>query len=223
MSQTSRILSPDAGICVSPAWLFQFRGRTVGAIVLAGFGAYSMYWWTVAAIPNRRLPWFAAIGVITAVLAGWAVAQLSILRRGPKAPLDELARSRRKQFKRFYLLRFSIVVTTEAAAIILAGPILGHFHREDLFPQWVDGVVGFHLFPLAKLFKLPLYYATGVAILLAAFGSLLIPLGSLRGATTAGGTGLSLWITSFIILNKNLACLPAKTVPEASTCSANDG
>jgi hypothetical protein len=182
MSQTSRILSPDAGICVSPSWLFQFRGWTVGAIVLAGFGGYSMYWWTVVAIPSRRLPWFAAIGVITAVLAGWAVAQLSILRRGPKAPLDELARSRRKHFKRFYLLRFWIILTIEVAAISFAGPLLGHLHREDLFPQWVDGVVGFHFFPLAKLFKLPLYYATGVAILLAAFGALLIPPGSLRDA-----------------------------------------
>jgi hypothetical protein len=211
MSQTSRILGPGAENCTSPDWLYRFRGRTVRAIVLAGFGAYSMYWWTVAAIPRGRLPWLAAIAVITAILVGWSVAQLTFLRRVPQAPLDEFARSRRKRFRRFYLLWFGLILTTEVAAIILAGPILGHFHWEGLFPQWVDGVVGFHFFPLAKLFRLPLYYATGVAILLAALGPLLISPGPLRDATTAGGTSLALWLTSFIILSRNLSCLPVNT------------
>ena len=49
MRESGGILGPMG----QDAWL-RFRGRTVGAIVLAGFGAYSMYWWTLAAIPNRK-------------------------------------------------------------------------------------------------------------------------------------------------------------------------
>jgi hypothetical protein len=204
-----RILGPDATNYASPAWIFQFRGRTVGAIVMAGFGAYSMYWWTRATIPGGRIPALAAIALIFAILFVWSIKQLSILRRATKPSMDDLAKARRKQSMRFYLVRFCAILTIEVAAIIFAGPILGHFHREGLFPQWVDSVVGVHFFPLARLFKLPLYYVTGLAILLAAGGSLLISAGSFRDAITAGGTGLSLWISSFIILGENPACLPA--------------
>ena len=200
MSEAGGILGPEA----PDAWP-RFRGRTVGAIVLAGFGAYSMYWWTLAAIPTGRQGWFYAIAAITAMFLVWSIAQLAIFRHAPK-PDDKLRR-------RFYAIRFGLIIAIEVAAIFLGGPVLGRFQRQDLIPQWIDVVVGLHFLPLGKLFKLPLYYATASAIVLSSLGSLLIPPGSLRLATNAGGTALALWITSLIILSKNPSYLPAKTVP----------
>ena len=200
MSEAVGILGPGG-----PDVWHRFRGRTVGAIVLAGFGAYSMYWWTLAAIPTGRQAWFCAIAAIAAIFIVWSTTQLVLFRHVPKSNFS-------KQYRRFYAIRFGAILAIEVAAIILAGPVLGHFQRKDLVAQWIDVVVGLHFLPLGKLFKLPLYYATAAAILLSSLGSLLISPGSLRAATNAGGTALTLWITCFIILSKNPSFLPAKTV-----------
>ena len=93
---------------------------------------------------------------------------------------------------------------------------MGHFHRPELFGQWIGAVVGIHFFPLGKLFKIPLYYWTGAAISLAAFGSLMISESSVSSALCAGGTGAALWITAAVILSKNLESLSAKTAVAAS-------
>jgi hypothetical protein len=168
-----------------------------------------MYWWTLAAIQTGRQHWFYAIAAITAIFLVWSIAQLVIFRHMPKHDSD-------KQRRRFYAIRFGVILATEVAAIFLGGPVLGHFHRKDLIPQWIDVVVGIHFLPLGKLFKLPLYYVTALAILLSSLGSLLIPPSSLRLATNAGGTALALWITGLIILSKNPSYLPATTVTGVS-------
>ena len=84
-------------------------GRALGAIVLAGFGDYSTYCWTVAAIPTGRQGWFYAIGATTAIFLIWSIAQLAIFRHAPK-PDDKLRR-------RFYGIRFGLIVAIEVAAI----------------------------------------------------------------------------------------------------------
>ncbi len=198
MGGASGILGPQD----QEAWI-RFRGRTVGAVVLAGFGAYSMYWWTLAAIQTGRKAWFYGIAVITAMFLVWSIAQLVIFWHAPKADINKVRR-------RFYAIRFGIILGIEVAAIVLGGPVLGHFQRSDLVPQWIDAIVGLHFFPLGKLFKLPLYYVTASAILLSSIGSLLIPAGPLRLATNAGGTAVALWISSLIILSKNPSYLPSR-------------
>jgi hypothetical protein len=201
MSESGGILGPGG----PDAWL-RFRGRAVGAIVCAGFGAYSMYWWTLAAIPGGRQLWFYAIATIAAVFLIWAISQLVIFRPAltfPPSLKPDLAK-----YRRFYAIRFNLILAIEVAAIFLGGPILGHFQRKDLIPQWVDLVVGIHFLPLGKLFKLPLYYATASAMVLSSLGSLFIPSGSLRLATNAGGAALALWATSLIILSRNPSYLP---------------
>jgi hypothetical protein len=200
MNEAGGILGPGPGSV--DVW-HRFRGRAVGAIVLAGFGAYSMYWWTLAAVQTRRTAWFYGIAVITATFVAWSIAQLVVFRQVQTRASD-------KSRRRFYAIRFGVIVAIEVAAILLGGPILGHFQRTDLIPQWIDVVVGIHFFPLGKLFKLPLYYATASAILLSSLGSLVIPPSSLRSAMNAGGTALVLWITGLVILTRNPSYLPAK-------------
>jgi len=204
MSEAGGILGPGG-----PDLLVRMRGRAVGAIVCAGFGAYALYWWTEAAIQGAQIPWFGAIAVVASILIAWAIANLVALRHVPRVVLD-------KRLVRMYRIGYAIIVATEGAAISVGGPILGHFHRPELFGQWIGAVVGIHFFPLGKLFKLPLYYWTGAAIALAAFGSLLVSGTLLSSAICAGGTGVALWITAVITLSKNLESLPAKTAVAVS-------
>lgn len=204
MSEAGGILGPGG-----PDLLIRMRGRAVGAIVCAGFGAYALYSWTQAAIQHEQRLWLGAIAVATAILVSWAIANLVILRHEPGIALD-------KRLVKFYRIWYGIIVATEGAAISIGGPILGHIHRPELFGQWVGAVVGIHFFPLGKLFKLPLYYWTGAAISLAAFGSLLIPASPLSSAICAGGTGIALWLTAVVVLSKNLESLSAKAAPAVS-------
>src|ERR1700689_5271150 len=204
MSEAGGILGPGG-----PDLLVRMRGRAVGAIVCAGVGAYSLYWWTEDAIQGERRLWFGGIAAISTILIVWAIANLVALRHAPKIVLD-------KRLARYYRVGYALIVATEGAAISVGGPILGHFHRPDLYGQWVGAIVGIHFFPLGKLFKIPLYYWTGAAISLAAFGSLLISASSLRSAISAGGTGVALWITAIITLSKNLESLSAKTAVAVS-------
>lgn len=200
MSESSGLVEFGSG----PGAWFHIVGRTIGAIVCTGFGAYSMYWWTLAAISRRRPAWFFAIAVFTAGLSVWSITELNALFNTPRATVD-------KRLRRRYRIGFGAIFTTEVAAIILGGPMLAHFHRQDLYPQWVNLVVGIHFLPLGKLFKMPLYYAAGLAISLFALGSLLFSPSSLRLAVNAAGTGLTLWTTAVIILSKNLAYLPGRS------------
>ena len=204
MSEAGGILGPGG-----PDLLVRMRGRAVGAIVCAGFGAYSLYWWTEDAIQGERRLWFCAIVMVTAVLVAWGIANLVTLSHEPKVVLDN-------RLARFYRVGYAIIVATEGVAISVGGPILGHFHRPELYGQWIDAVVGIHFFPLGKLFKLPLYYWTSAAISLAAFGSLMISTSSLSNAVCAGGTGVALWITAVITLSKNLESLSAKAAVAVS-------
>jgi hypothetical protein len=199
MSEAGGVLGPGG-----PDLLVRMRGRAVGAIVCAGFGAYALYWCIEAAILGEHRIWFGAIAAVTAILVGWGIANLASLRHAPRVALD-------KRLVRFYRIGYGLIVATEGAAISVGGPILGHFHRPELYGQWVGAVVGLHFFPLGKLFKVPLYYWTGAAISLAAFGALLISSNPLRSAITAGGTGLALWITAVVILSENLDKISAKT------------
>jgi hypothetical protein len=200
MSNAGGVLGPGG-----PDLLVRMRGRTVGAIVCSGFGAYALYWWTQAAIPGEQRPWLVAIAAPTAILVAWAIANLATLRHAPRVALD-------KRLVRFYRIGYVLIVAIEGAAISVGGPILGHFHRPELYGQWVGAIVGLHFFPLGKLFKLPLYYGTGAVISLAAFGSLLISPSPLSSAITAGGTGLALWITAVVILSENLDKTSGKAV-----------
>ncbi len=205
MSEASGILGPRGGSDL----LVRMRGRAVGAMVCAGFGAYALYWWVQDAIQVGQIPWFGAIAVVTAILVVWAIANLVALRHQPRIALD-------KSLIRFYRIGYALIVATEGAAISVGGPILSHFHRPGLFGQWIGAVVGIHFFPLGKLFKIPLYYWTGAAISLAAFGSLLISASAVSSALCAGGTGIALWMTAVVILSKNLESLPAKTAVAVS-------
>jgi hypothetical protein len=150
MSKAGRILGSGG-----PDLLVRMRGSAVGAIVCAGFGAYALCWWTEDAIEADRSLWFGVIAVVTAILVIWAIANLVTLSHEPKVVLD-------KRLVRFYRIGYAIIVAIEGAAISVGGPILGHFHRPELFGHWIGAVVGIHFFRSANYSKC--LFTTGRAL-----------------------------------------------------------
>lgn len=179
-------------------WAF-VRWRTVGAIVCIGFGTYSLYSFIATTIWEKK-EWFGGLGLITLVLVAWSITQLRAMRHRPRS-------APRRRSVRSYNIWFPTIIATEVIGIVLGGPVLAHFHRSDLYPNWVDAIVGLHFLPLGKIFNLPIYYATGGAILSAAFGSMLVPGYPLRMGICSGGTGLALWLTGGLILLNNRSSL----------------
>ena len=58
---------------------------------------------------------------------------------------------------------FKWVVLAEAVCISMVGFLCFQFKRGDLAWPWIAVVLGAHFFPLAWLFRVRVYYATGVA------------------------------------------------------------
>jgi hypothetical protein len=193
---------------VSAGTMYWLRGRAIGALIFAFFGATDVFW---ALSFARDVPqmWSKAIWIVAVALGSWSITQRLLLRRLSVSTGDKsVARQRLK----FLASWFLVVVVIEVISINLGKPVLIHFHRLDLFPQWVEAVVGLHFLPLARLFKVPLFYATGIALVLVTLGSLLIPVSNLRAITTLAGSGLSLWATAVMILLQDAAYIrPAKT------------
>jgi hypothetical protein len=84
----------------------------------------------------------------------------------------------------------------------LACPWLAHIHRPDLIPQFLGVIIGLHFLPLAKIFKAPVYYATGAVMVLGVLASLAIPPGYVRNIAACGVNGLSLWATAAFNLSR---------------------
>jgi hypothetical protein len=72
--------------------------------------------------------------------------------------------------------------------------------RYDLIPQTLGVIIGLHFFPLAKIFRMPLYNWTALGMLLSALATFAFPAGRLRDFTAYGVNGLSLWVTAAVIL-----------------------
>jgi hypothetical protein len=61
-------------------------------------------------------------------------------------------------------------------------------------------IIGVHFLPLARLFKMPIYYATGTVMVLGVLATLAIPAGDVRNIAAYGINGLALWGTAAVIL-----------------------
>lgn len=134
---------------LSAGTMYWLRGRSIGALIFAFFGATDMFWalWFARDVPQM---WSKAIWLVAVALGGWSITQRLLLRRLSVSAVDKsVARQRLK----FLASWFLVVVVIEVISINLGKPILIHFHRLDLFPQWVEAVVGLHLLPLARLFN----------------------------------------------------------------------
>jgi hypothetical protein len=168
------------------------KGRAIGALVLGFFGSG----WMLGAVHNGEIAnpvWLTVIALFAVTFLVWPVAQLISVRRLPYSSNGGQAWS--AVSKPYWTL-----VVVEWLACIVASNWLSHLGRYDLIPQVVGLIVGLHFAPLAKIFKAPIYYWTGAAMVLGVLVSLAIPAGDVRNIVASGVCGVSLWATETVIL-----------------------
>ncbi len=178
----------------------ELRGHAMGIIVCAVMG----FTWGGTALGALSVvvavPLLAVGAACAAVLLAGArrVRHAAIVSPVPSSPKPDLSQGRH---------HFNLVVAGEVAAIIVAVGLLGRSDHADWIPATICLVVGLHLIPLARLFRLPLYYATAAALCLVAattmvFGAAGAP-EALWQLLPGVGVALVLWATGAMLLAKS--------------------
>lgn len=168
------------------------RGRAIGTLVMTGFGA----WWVFAAmssIDGLALWIYLAVAIIPAMLMGFAFFRLSRLPNSPGNPSPTAGKMGRN---------FRIVLIAEVLLIMIAIVVLGRSGRPDLITASIALIVGLHFLPLAAIFRVPLYYATGIVMTTWTILCLVFLQSPTSTFSVAIGCGLILWLTSSILLLK---------------------
>jgi hypothetical protein len=182
------ITIPDS-LNFNPAKL---RGRAIGAVICGAFGAIWMFealFFGARANPESLL----GVALIAIAFIIWPVTQLRSLRHFQVSPADQ---QRWKAVAAPYWINLGVEWLACTAACIW----LALIRRYDLIPQALGVIIGLHFFPLAKIFRMPLYNWTAAGMVLAALATLAIPAGHPRDFAAYGVNGLSLWVTAAVIL-----------------------
>jgi uncharacterized membrane protein YccF (DUF307 family) len=184
----------------------QLSGRATGSLFFTGFGTL----WLTLGLYLREI--VSAI-FLTGISVGLAVLLLAVFwlfrqaRRYPKMPEDA---ARNRAFRRINAIQW--------AAVIVVSVVFGRLHMDAYVLSAITAIVGIHLFPLAKLFRYPMHYVTGAALVAWASASiLLVPAEHLQGVT-ALGTGILLWLSAATTLGLAAAVI-RRSAPAADSGS----
>ena len=110
--------------------------------------------------------------------------------------------------------RFGIITALEWVGCGIVVALALGFHRMDLLAVGISLVVGAHFLPLASLFDFPVYYVTGVAIILCDVVSVARFHGHALTAMSGIVTGAILWLTAISALVFSRRQLPGPVMPE---------
>jgi len=163
-------------------------GRAIGALFFTGFGAI---WLLLGLYAKERLTTapLSTVACGTVALAGGAFFLLRRAKALPRTPEDP---AKGRAFKWINILQWAAI-----------GVVAFAFARLGISVYVISAIaaiVGLHMFPLARVFRYPLHYATGTALVgWAAASILLLPTDELQG-WTALGTGLILWLSALVTL-----------------------
>jgi hypothetical protein len=178
-------------------------GRSIAAAIMIVFGFFWLGW----GFSNSRLftefssrrarPAILWISFYCASLVFLAIAIRAARRTrrelNAQGPASRDFRLRYgKQFR-----RISILEGIGCGIVLL---LASQSHRMDLLAAGIGVVVGLHFLPLARLFHVQAYYATGVVVVLHNVLSMLLLRGSDITLSAGVGTGVALWITAVYLL-----------------------
>jgi hypothetical protein len=145
-------------------------------------------------------PWLGAVLVLPAIaLLIPCFGMFQIGRRAAKlaAPLT----SEQKRVQSRMGIMFGIVFGAEGLLIFLAVSVLIHLHLQPYIMNAVAAIVGLHFLPLARLYRVPLYYWVGGVMVADALVWLALP-----SPTREIAVGLSmaviLWLTCALMLRR---------------------
>ncbi|SIQ03667.1 hypothetical protein SAMN05878482_101150 [Peribacillus simplex] len=182
-----------------------YRGSGIGVIFMAVFGTL----WASTGIMGLQ-GWGFPYVELAAIFVGiiMVIEGISLIHASQKMS-NQVSEDGARRLKRIGFL-FNMVFIAEGLLIGIAIIICNLINQTDLIPGVIAIIVGIHFLPLASLFQIKVYYATGVLLCLLALITLLIvpdtvmfwehqilaPL-SLLGfgcALILWSTGLSLWL-----------------------------
>jgi len=166
----------------------QLGGRAVGSIFFTGFGSL---WLFLALYAKEQLSVATVSGVAlaTLLLVLAAMHLRRVARRFPRLP-DDPATGR----------AFGWINAIQWIAVAVAAFTLAKLNLDAYVMNAITAIVGLHMFPLARVFRYPVHYATGGALVAwAVFAGLLVPIEQMQGVT-ALGTGIILWLSAAVTL-----------------------
>ncbi|MDM5221381.1 hypothetical protein QUF86_11700 [Peribacillus sp. NJ11] len=156
--QTSRLISKEA-----------FRGSGIGVIFMALFGTL----WAgtgVMGLQGWGFPYVELAAIFVGIIM--VIEGISLIYASQKMP-DQVSENGARRLKRMNFW-FNIVFIAEGLLIGIAIAICNMINQTDLIPGVIAIIVGIHFLPLAALFQIKVYYATGVLLCLLAIITLLI-------------------------------------------------
>jgi hypothetical protein len=166
-----------------------------GTVVFSFLGAF----WAIVSIANWQgapLWGYSLVAVPVIALNALAVTRLISSRSLPRAADPAAARRDGKRMG----IAFGIIFTVEAGLIAMVALWLDNAGRSLLIPVAVAFVVGAHFLPLARVFRLPFYYVTGLLCIACALSVLLIPVESMRLVILGLSFAAVLWISALVVL-----------------------
>ena len=157
-------------------------------------GAVWMFW-SIAFVGSAAKFWAPTVTVLALIVLSWSIFRVRFIRH-------RIASSADSTFANMFGWKFRCVVALE---FLLAGGtvlFLISTHRSQMIPVAVAFSVGLHFLPLAKLFRMPTLYITGISMALIAAVSLAIPHANIRNVVVCVGVGISMWVRSLVALHR---------------------
>lgn len=169
-------------------------GLGMAALIMTIFGFTWLGWGFSAEKTFTVMRW---IGFYLATIALLA-ASVHALRRG-KA-LMKAHSAQREEFWASTSKQFRLVAILEGVGCGIVVLLTIVFHRLDLLAAGISVAVGIHFLPLAKLFRFPAYYATGIIIILCDVLGLALLSSDAITVFVGISTGTVLWVTAIYAL-----------------------
>jgi hypothetical protein len=178
----------------------EVRGRALGLFFMTIFGAC----WVLAGVgvsgvdnPARLVIWVA--GLVTTV--GLLLVGLRLLADAGHLSGDVNTVGRARGRRLGWL--FGLVFGAELVLIIAVSNALSALAFDRLILPSIAVVVGLHLVPLAAMFRVPVYYVTGCALVVLGLAGIVGILATGSEARWSAGVGFSvgvaLWATAAVI------------------------
>ncbi|MEY8191770.1 hypothetical protein AB4X15_19195 [Peribacillus simplex] len=146
-----------------------FRGSGIGVIFMAFFGTL----WAgtgVMGLQGWGFPYMELAAIFVGIIM--VIGGISLIHASQKMS-NQVSGDGARRLKRIGFL-FNMVFIAEGLLIGIAIVICNLINQTDLIPGVIAIIVGIHFLPLASLFQIKVYYATGVLLCLLALITLLI-------------------------------------------------
>ncbi len=181
----------------NPSLAEELSGRAMGVFFLTAFGAVWVFG-NSSSLPDTIL---AIVWVVGGVICLLLFACGIYLRRTSRLVKSETRSMTNRDLRR----RFNQVFIAEGVGIGIVVVICANLGYSEWIPAAVALVVGLHFFPLARLFRMPLYYFTGISLCVVSVATMIAA--SILDYSEAVwfvvpglGSGLVLWTTGAMLV-----------------------